>query len=129
MKDYTGREIKVGDTIVFPRRQGAHMWLTDGMVSSINYVRGTLLLDNHHEVQRIDRCVVVSSPPPVQPKPVRYFVHPTGFSDNTRYVVLDEAAKLAYTVLNNGERGRLISPQMVRDFHKEGWWVELTPKP
>jgi hypothetical protein len=37
-RDYLGREIKVGDTVVYPGRMGGRMWLTKGTVTALTEV-------------------------------------------------------------------------------------------
>lgn len=37
-KDFRGREIKVGDTIVYPGRQSSSLWMTEGEVTGVKSV-------------------------------------------------------------------------------------------
>lgn len=36
MQDFLGRELKVGDTIAYPMRQGSRMWMQSGTIRSIH---------------------------------------------------------------------------------------------
>lgn len=36
MKDWRGTKIKVGQTVVYPSRQGSSLWMTEGVVVEVN---------------------------------------------------------------------------------------------
>lgn len=137
MKDYTGREIQVGDRIVFPRRQGSQMWVTDAVVTEIDHLNGGLRLDNKHVLERVDRCVVVTSLPPTN-SGLHYYVHRHGYLDNTAYVVVDDSKKDFYCVRRDGSRGLSLFLDSlegweglkggIEEYVKEGSWLEVTPR-
>lgn len=67
-KDYTGRVIRVGSTIVYPVRAGAKMWLQHMAVSHIDIIRaqvpvfkifGTNSDGKYVKFEHPLRCVVV----------------------------------------------------------------------
>ena len=39
VEDILGRELKVGDTIAYPRRSGSSMWMTTGVITAIEEFR------------------------------------------------------------------------------------------
>jgi hypothetical protein len=71
MKDFLGNEIQIGDTIVYPGRQGSTMWMNIAEVVGIDYdqqyVHSPILPVLHvrrdngkmYDVYRIDRVVVI----------------------------------------------------------------------
>lgn len=71
-KDFLGRVIEVGDTIVYPNRQGSRMWLTKAEVLGISWpkqkdtspnVKYTLSIirsdGRRAQITKLDRVVVV----------------------------------------------------------------------
>jgi len=67
-KDYMGRVIKAGCTIVYPVRTGANMWLQHMTVSHIEVIRahvpafkifGTNSDGKYVKFESLERCVVV----------------------------------------------------------------------
>ena len=60
--DFLGNAVKVGDKIVYPGRQGSHMWLNEGVVTKLNETK--LTLKNGHTIHRVDRVVVVGHETP-----------------------------------------------------------------
>jgi len=71
MKDFRGVEIQVGDTVVYPGRQGSSMWMSQALVKEVK--ENTLIVEVEQRkwdgvvvghrtttVYRTDRCVVVS---------------------------------------------------------------------
>lgn len=37
--DFLGNEIRVGNTVVYPGRQGAHLWLNKGLVEELGHIK------------------------------------------------------------------------------------------
>jgi hypothetical protein len=67
-KDYLGKSIKAGDTVVYPVRQGSEMWLQHMIVSHIEIIRATVPVFKLHgtnsdghlvKIQHANRCVVI----------------------------------------------------------------------
>jgi hypothetical protein len=67
-KDYLGNVIRSGDTVVYPVRQGAAMWLQHLVVSHIEIIRahipvfkvcGTNSIGRQVKIDHPNRCVIV----------------------------------------------------------------------
>jgi hypothetical protein len=67
-KDYIGRVIRAGYTVVYPVRQGSNMWLQHMIVSHIEIIRAQTPVFKLHgtnsdgklvKIEHPDRCVVV----------------------------------------------------------------------
>lgn len=61
MKDFRGREIKVGHLLVYPVRRGSSMWLSEISVTDIDDggVNGTNSKGRRINLSRPDRSVIV----------------------------------------------------------------------
>lgn len=62
MKDFLGQDINVGDTIVYPNRQGSALWMNQAMVSEVRITGLRVQLPDGRikPLQRVDRIVVVT---------------------------------------------------------------------
>jgi len=65
-KDFMGREIKAGDTLVYPVRRGSSMWLNRLLVTQAlaDVVTGTNPEGRRITVKNLGNAVVVPSPAP-----------------------------------------------------------------
>lgn len=36
LRDWRGSEVNIGDTVVYPSREGSKMWMTEGEVVTVN---------------------------------------------------------------------------------------------
>lgn len=65
-KDYMGREIKAGDTLVYPVRRGSSMWLNRLLVTQAiaDAVTGTNPDGRRITVKNLNTAVVVPAPIP-----------------------------------------------------------------
>ena len=67
-KDYIGKPIKAGYTVVYPVRQGSDMWLQHMIVSHIEIIRAAVPVFKLHgtngdgravKLEHTNRCVVI----------------------------------------------------------------------
>jgi hypothetical protein len=67
-KDYMGKVIKPGYTVIYPVRQGSEMWLQHMIVSHIEIIRAAVPVFKLHgtnrdghlvKIHHADRCVVI----------------------------------------------------------------------
>lgn len=67
-KDYMGKSIKSGDTVIYPVRQGSEMWLQHMVVSHIEIIRAATPVFKLHgtnsaghlvKIHHTNRCVVI----------------------------------------------------------------------
>lgn len=52
--DFVGKEIHVGDTVVYPRRNGSDIWLSKGQVRSITLPKDLAFSDEHALLVEVD---------------------------------------------------------------------------
>lgn len=62
MKDFLGQDINVGDTIVYPNRQGSNLWMNQAQVTEVRVTGLRVQLPDGQikPLQRVDRVVVVT---------------------------------------------------------------------
>ncbi len=65
MKDFLNQDIKIGDTIVYPNRQGSSLWMNRAQVEEVRLdsLRVRRSDGSVKTIRRTDRVVVVTNQP------------------------------------------------------------------
>lgn len=65
MKDFLNQDIKIGDTIVYPNRQGSSLWMNKAQVEEVRLdsLRVRRSDGSVKTIRRTDRVVVVTNQP------------------------------------------------------------------